>query len=131
MGGFARLRPRARSSSEKKKKRSEAARVDLEGRNWGRRQSREALGRRDRIRAMAGAAAYREQGDGNRGGEPRRHASAEFQPVYFGFRLTFVFGRLTMKCVEATILSTLAREAGLSKASTAGVIPKSWRIQAA
>ncbi len=51
--------------------------------------------------------------------------------MYCGFDLAFIFGWATMKCVDATIWSTLCLVAGLSKALTAGVIPNNSRIQAA
>jgi len=51
--------------------------------------------------------------------------------VYCGFDLAFMLGWATMKCVEATMWSTLCLVAGLSKALTAGVIPNSFRTQAA
>ena len=51
--------------------------------------------------------------------------------MYCGFAVPFMSGWATMKCVEATIRLICPREAGWSKACTAGVTPKSSRIQAA
>jgi hypothetical protein len=51
--------------------------------------------------------------------------------VNSGFVLAFMRGLATMNLVEVTIRLMLAREEGRSNALTAGVMPNSWRIQAA